>query len=135
MYDELIQQGYSQKSANEGVIRELDSGDLASELRATEESPYRQPMPDGGPSKGRWISDLIEDLRYAARTLPRSPGFTLVAALTLALGIGANTAVFTIVNPFLHNPLPVNKISELVPGNRRSLKKTARSGELEPMSF
>ncbi|MDX2149591.1 MAG: ABC transporter permease [Bryobacteraceae bacterium] len=61
-----------------------------------------------------WLTDLGKDLSYAARKLSRTPGFTVVALLSLGLGIGANTAVFTLVHKVLIESLPVREPERLV---------------------
>src|SRR3989475_2218065 len=61
-----------------------------------------------------WIQDLVQDLRFGLRTLRKSPGFTAVVVVTLALGIGANTAIFTLINALRMRTLPVQKPDELV---------------------
>ena len=60
------------------------------------------------------VSTVLQDLKFGVRLLAKTPGFTVIAALSLALGIGANTTIFTLINAVLLNPLPVEDPSQLV---------------------
>src|SRR5260221_2909536 len=64
--------------------------------------------------RGRWLEDLAKDVRYAFRTLRRDPGFSVVAVLLLALAIGANGAIFSLINAVMLRTLPVKEPERLV---------------------
>jgi putative ABC transport system permease protein len=79
-----------------------------------------------------YFQHLARDLRFAKRQLSKRPGFTVVAILTLALGIGANTAIFSAVNSALLHPLPVRNIDELVFVHANLPKLPIMDGQLDP---
>src|SRR5216117_1304920 len=63
---------------------------------------------------GQWFEDMLRDIRVGARGLARNAGFTVVAVLTLALGIGANTAIFSVIKAVLLEPLPYQRSDRIV---------------------
>jgi predicted permease len=92
----------------------LSARDAATRARAEFGSIARAVEDSRAAWQFRWIEDLVGDLRYGFRTLRRGPGFAVTAVLSLALGIGANAAVFNALYAVLWKPLPVSKPEELV---------------------
>src|SRR6266550_2209447 len=83
--------------------------------------------------RGRWLEDLAKDLRYAFRTLGRNSGFSVVAVLMLALGIGANVAIFSLINAVMVRTLPVREPESLVQIARISSENAQPVGVSYPL--
>jgi putative ABC transport system permease protein len=81
------------------------------------------------------VDSLLQDIRYAIRTLIHAPGFTSVAVLALALGIGANTAIFTVVNAALIERLPFRDPDRLVIVWETSVRRPGRSNTVGPANY
>jgi hypothetical protein len=98
-YQELLVSGRSEAEAHQTVLNELgESKILARELRRVERRRYREHSPLGSRERKNPLRDLWADVRYGARLLRLNPGFAMVAILSLALGIGANAAIFQLLD-------------------------------------
>ena len=112
-FRELRSEGKSEQEAMRLAIDEIEDPDLEKEMKTLRQSFDSLPIAPGAPSR-HLTADIGRDVIYAIRTLCRQPSFALAAILTLALGIGVNTAIFSLVNGMLLRHLPVQNRDRLV---------------------
>jgi len=135
-YRELSGGGASEEEAYQKVISELDD---MHPLRAESDRNRRMgeydTVSDGHTRPGNFMEDFWRDLRYAVRTMRKSPIFVLIVVLTLALGIGANTTVFTVINTLILNALPVRNPAELAAVTAVEVKSMSKSNSPLSISY
>jgi predicted permease len=126
-YDELLKGGYSPEEAHKSVVEDLSGGKLAEELKRILRAKPPQVVL-GEQQKENWLSGIGKDLRYGLRLLRLNPGFAIVAILSLALGIGANTAIFQLLDAVRLRALPVKNPQELALVRIINTKGVGRTG-------
>jgi predicted permease len=123
----LVRDGMDRDAARARARREF--GDLDEARRSMREADART---EGRRRRAEWLDELRQDVRFAMRALRRSPGFAAAAVLTLALGIGASTAMFSVLNGVLFRDLPVREQEGVIVAWTESPERAA---EHLPLSY
>ncbi|HKO11672.1 MAG TPA: ABC transporter permease [Acidobacteriaceae bacterium] len=135
-YEELLLSDRSEADARQKALEELEDSELfASRLPASVRRSSATTPPPAESGSGNVAWDFLRDLKFGLRSMGRAPAFTFFAVLTLALGLGASTTVFTLVNTVLLHPLPVPEPARLTALYMSDANSQKHSGNLLPMSY
>ena len=134
-YQELRIDSATEETAYRAALAELSQSEaLQRELRRVERCVSSEPIVLGARRKNM-MENLWQDLRYSLRLLLRKPGFTAMIVLTLALGIGANTAIFSVVNGVLLRPLPYLDPHRIMTLWQTNAKRGVMREQVSPANF
>ena len=135
-YRELRSSGIPENECYRQAVAELnDVCALRTGIESHQRLPKSDPPRAGESSSANLLEGLWRDFRYAIRSMRRSPLFVVFVVLTLALGIGANATVFTLINTLILNPLPVEEPGQLASVAAVDAHNTAKSETLYPISY